>query len=118
VNKRLGPGIAPTGSYFPANAATLDNQANGENAMAIESNLSLEISETHALIGSDEVEGTSVYRSNGGKIGNIARVMIAKQSGKVGYAVMSFGGFLGIGEAYYPLPWSKLTYNPRLKGTR
>jgi hypothetical protein len=42
--------------------------------------------------------------------------MIGKQSGKVGYAVMSFGGFMGIGEDYYPLPWSLLTYNPRLEG--
>jgi hypothetical protein len=57
-----------------------------------------------------------VYRSNGEKIGQIQRVMIGKQSGKVGYVVMSFGGFLGIGEDYYPLPWSLLTYNPRLEG--
>jgi hypothetical protein len=72
--------------------------------------------ETHELIGSDKVEGTAVYRSNGEKVGSIARVMIGKKSGKVGYAVMSFGGFLGIGEDYYPLPWSLLTYNPRLGG--
>jgi hypothetical protein len=88
--------------------------------MVIESNLQsqtpLEARETHELIGSDKVEGTAVYRPNGVKIGNIARVMIGKQSGKVGYAVMSFGGFLGIGEDYYPLPWSLLTYNPRLEG--
>src|SRR5271170_5386047 len=76
----------------------------------------LESRETNALIGSDKVEGTAVYRSNGDKVGNIARVMIGKQSGKVGYAVMSFGGFMGIGEDYYPLPWSLLTYNPRLEG--
>jgi PRC-barrel domain len=88
--------------------------------MAIESNLHtqnpVEARETHALIGSDKVEGTAVYRSNGDKIGHIARVMIGKRSGKVGYAVMSFGGFLGIGEDYYPLPWPLLTYNPRLEG--
>jgi hypothetical protein len=42
--------------------------------------------------------------------------MIDKLSGKVAYAVMSFGGFLGIGEDYYPLPWPLLTYNPRLEG--
>ena len=88
--------------------------------MAIESNLHtqdpVEVRETHALIGSDKVEGTAVYRSNGEKVGNIARVMIGKRSGKVGYAVMSFGGFMGIGEDYYPLPWSLLTYNPRLEG--
>jgi hypothetical protein len=88
--------------------------------MAIDSNLhttsSVDTRETHSLIGSDKVEGTAVYRSNGDKIGQIQRVMIGKQSGKVGYAVMSFGGFLGIGEDYYPLPWSLLTYNPRLEG--
>jgi hypothetical protein len=89
--------------------------------MPTESNLHtstqpLETKETHSLIGSDKVEGTAVYRSNGAKIGQIQRVMIGKQSGKVGYAVMSFGGFLGIGEEYYPLPWSLLTYNPRLEG--
>ena len=77
---------------------------------------SLEARETHALIGSDKVEGTAVYRSNGDKVGHIARVMIDKLSGKVAYAVMSFGGFMGIGEDYYPLPWSLLTYNPRLEG--
>ena len=72
--------------------------------------------ETVSLIGSDKVEGTPVYRSNGDKVGNIQRVMIDKISGKVAYAVMSFGGFLGIGEDYYPLPWSLLTYNPELEG--
>ena len=88
--------------------------------MVVESNLHartpLDVRETHALIGSDKVEGTAVYRSNGDKVGNIARVMIGKQSGKVGYAVMSFGGFMGIGEDYYPLPWSLLRYDTNLGG--
>ena len=62
--------------------------------MAMESNLNtstqpLETKETHSLIGSDKVEGTAVYRSNGERVGKIQRVMIGKQSGKVGYAVMS-----------------------------
>jgi hypothetical protein len=72
--------------------------------------------ETFSLIGSDKVEGTAVYRSSGDKIGTIERIMIDKVSGKVAYAVMSFGGFMGIGEDYYPLPWSLLTYNPKLEG--
>ena len=84
--------------------------------MTTQSALDPTIRETHALIGSDKVEGTAVYRSNGEKVGSIARVMIDKLSGKVAYAVMSFGGFMGIGEDYYPLPWSLLTYNPRLEG--
>ena len=72
--------------------------------------------ETTTLIGSDKVEGTYVYRSNGENIGTIQRVMIDKRTGQVAYAVMSFGGFMGIGEDYYPLPWNKLTYNERLGG--
>ena len=84
--------------------------------MAITPSASLDKRETVSLIGSDKVEGTPVYRSNGEKAGRIERIMIDKISGKVAYAVMSFGGFMGIGEDYYPLPWSVLTYNPRLDG--
>jgi hypothetical protein len=70
----------------------------------------------HDLIGSDRVEGTNVYRSDGTKIGEIERIMVDKYSGQVAYAVMSFGGFLGIGEDHYPIPWQRLTYNERLGG--
>jgi hypothetical protein len=42
--------------------------------------------------------------------------MIDKRSGKVGYAVMSFGGFLGLGSDHYPIPWPLLVYNERLGG--
>ena len=76
----------------------------------------LEKRETSNLIGSDKVEGTPVCRSNGDSVGQIERVMIDKLSGKFPYAVMTFGGFLGIGADYYPLPWSVLTYNPTLGG--
>ena len=79
-------------------------------------NTTLEKRETASFIASDKVEGTPVYRSNGDKVGRIERIMIDKISGKVGYAVMSFGGFMGIGEDYYPLPWSLLNYNTQLDG--
>jgi len=72
--------------------------------------------ETHDLIASDKVEGSNVYRSNGDKVGHIERIMIDKRSGKAAYAVMNFGGFLGLGEDSYPLPWSVLTYNTELGG--
>jgi hypothetical protein len=77
-----------------------------------------EARETHELIGSDKVEGTDVYGANDQKVGAIERVMINKRSGKVAYAVMSFGGFLGIGHEHYPVPWSSLTYDTRLGGYR
>lgn len=72
--------------------------------------------ETTMLIGSDKVEGTPVFRPNGDRVGQIERLMIDKVGGKVAYAVMSFGEFMGIGADYYPLPWSLLTYNPQLGG--
>ncbi len=70
--------------------------------------------ETSRLIASDKVEGTAVRRSDGDKLGTIERVMIDKRSGNVAYAVMSFGGFLGIGDDYRALPWHLLRYNERL----
>ena len=70
--------------------------------------------ETIDLIGSDKVEGTDVRRPNGDQIGTIRRVMIDKRTGKVDYAVMSFGGFLGIGEDYFPIPWERLRYDEKL----
>jgi len=70
------------------------------------------------LIESDRVEGTSVYDPRGNDIGSIKRLMIDKLSGRVAYAVMSFGGFLGIGEDEYAIPWSKLIYDTSLGGYR
>ncbi len=74
--------------------------------------------ETVSLIGSDKVEGTAVYGADDRKIGSVQRVMIDKVSGKVAYAVVSFGGFLGMGEDYYPMPWQSLKYDTRVDGYR
>ena len=74
--------------------------------------------ETVSLIGSDKVQGTNVYGADDKKIGSVQRIMIDKISGKVAYAVISFGGFLGLGEDYYPLPWPNLKYDTRLEGYR
>ena len=74
--------------------------------------------ETGTLFGSDKVEGTAVYGADDTKIGTIERVMIDKTSGRVSYAVLSFGGFLGIGDDHYPLPWQSLKYDTNLGGYR
>ena len=81
-------------------------------------NASGNIKETHDLIASDKVEGTKVYDPNGEHIGSIERILVEKRSGKVSYAVLSFGGFLGMGHDHYPLPWSKLNYDESLGGYR
>src|SRR6476619_1459543 len=71
----------------------------------------VDIDETNALIGSNKVEGTEVYNREGEHLGEVYNFMVDKFTGQVAYAVMSFGGFLGIGEKYHPLPWSTLDYD-------
>lgn len=65
----------------------------------------------HRLVASDRVEGARILNADGKKIGNVKRLMIDKVSGNVVYAVVCFGGFLGIGEEYFPLPWASMKYN-------
>ncbi|MFZ2100875.1 MAG: PRC-barrel domain-containing protein [Oricola sp.] len=74
--------------------------------------------ETHALIGSDKVHGTRVFDTEGNHVGRIERVMLEKRGNRISYAVLSFGGFFGIGDDHYPLPWEALTYDEDLGGYR
>ena len=76
----------------------------------------LEADETYRLISSEKVEGTAVYDRRSERLGSVHHLMLDKYTGQVAYAVMSFGGFLGIGESYHPLPWKMLTYDTRLGG--
>jgi len=84
----------------------------------MEVRMATEARETAGLIGSDKVDGTDVYGVDNKKIGSIERVMIGKMDGKVAYAVLSFGGFLGMGDEHYPLPWQQLTYDTAIGGYR
>jgi hypothetical protein len=68
-------------------------------------------SKSHRLVASDRVEGTSVRRPGGEKIGTVQRLMIDKVGGNVAYAVLSFGGFLGMGRKHLPIPWTRLKYD-------
>src|SRR5712691_7733791 len=68
----------------------------------------------HSLIASDRVEGTPVRHADGSKIGTIERLMIDKLSGNVAYAVLSVGGFLGMGQKHLPIPWARLHYDRAL----
>lgn len=65
----------------------------------------------HKLISSRRVEGTPVYNRADERLGSIHSVMIDKGTGKVAYAVLSFGGIFGLGEHVYPMPWEALTYS-------
>jgi hypothetical protein len=74
------------------------------------------IDETTRLIASNKVEGTAVYNQEGEHLGSVYNFMVDKVSGQVAYAVMSFGGFLGLGDSYHPLPWKALRYDTKLGG--
>lgn len=67
-------------------------------------------------IEASRVNGTKVYNTEGDSLGHIYDVVIGKRDGRVKYAIMSFGGFLGIGEEYHPLPWEVLKYDERQGG--
>lgn len=70
----------------------------------------------HGTISADRVEGTAVYSPKGEQLGEVEDIVIDKKSGTVKFAVMSFGGFLGIGERYHPVPWSMLEYDVKRGG--
>ena len=68
------------------------------------------------LISADRVQGTPVFDQGGEKMGHIEDVLLDKVSGRVAYAIMSYGGFLGAGERYHPLPWPMLHYDAQRHG--
>jgi hypothetical protein len=69
-----------------------------------------------SVIRAEQVEGTPVYNTKAEKLGTIDDLVIDKVSGKTLYAIMSFGGFLGMGEKQPPLPWGALDYDTELEG--
>lgn len=72
----------------------------------------------HSVIGSDRVEGTTVYGHENQKIGTVRRIMIDKVSGQARDVEVSVGAFLGIGGELHSLPWEKLEYDTELGGYR
>ena len=69
-----------------------------------------------SMVSSSDVTGTEVYGTDGAHVGHIEHLMIDKVSGKIAYAVMGFGGFLGMGEEHYPVPWNALHYDTSRNG--
>lgn len=68
------------------------------------------------LISAGSVSGSDVYDHAGNRLGSVRDVMIDKESGRIAYAILSFGGLLGFGDRRHPLPWSSLRYDRTLAG--
>lgn len=69
-----------------------------------------------ALMGANTLIGDDVYNTSGENLGDIKEIMLDIQTGKVAYAVLSFGGFLGVGEKLFAVPWNALTLDTENKG--
>ena len=61
------------------------------------------------LMGADTLLGNDVYNPAGEDLGDIKEFMIDMASGKIAYAVLSFGGMLGMGDKLFAVPWGALT---------
>jgi sporulation protein YlmC with PRC-barrel domain len=69
-----------------------------------------------SLIPSGKIFGAPVYNTLGEDLGEIQDLMIDETTGRVEFAVVSAGGFLGIGQNRYPLPWPVLHYSAEQHG--
>ncbi len=107
VGLGIGALAAVAGVAIAARKRGSSHAAEGDEAFT----LRLQTDENLRLISSKKVEGTPVIGRDGERLGKIDSVMVDKYSGRVGYAVMTFGGTLGVGESLFPLPWSVLTYD-------
>jgi hypothetical protein len=65
---------------------------------------------------SNRIEGAAVYDRHKHRIGTIKRLVLEKESGRAVYAIMSFGGFLGVHRRSHMIPWEQLHYRKALKG--
>jgi hypothetical protein len=101
----------PPGTGLGASLETGTSRADDESGMFNDWETS-----SNPMIASNRVEGTAVYSHDRERLGTIQHIMIDKLSGQSEFAVMSFGGFLGIGSDYYPIPWNKLTYDTEAGG--
>ncbi|WP_047461451.1 PRC-barrel domain-containing protein [Rhizobium rhizogenes] len=78
----------------------------------------LYVKDMSMLVACDRVEGSKVFGSDGRQIGHIERLMLEKSDGRIAFIILSFGGFFGIGQEHYRVPWEKLRFDARIDGYR
>lgn len=67
---------------------------------------------TQILIQSNKADAMRVLSRDGDRLGHVHSYMLHKRTGRAAYAILSIGGFLGMGKAFYPLPFRLLDYDP------
>lgn len=70
----------------------------------------------HRLVATSRIEGATVYNTEGKPLGTISAMIADNQTGRIEYAVLALGGFLGMGESQHPLPWDRLAHDTRRGG--
>jgi sporulation protein YlmC with PRC-barrel domain len=83
--------------------------------ITLEESMTTSSGHTTAILAS-RVKGTAVYNSAGDKIGTVEDIVLDKTSNQIMFAALGFGGFIGVGEKYYPVPWSLLNYDENKGG--
>ena len=106
--KTIGAGVAALAAVGAVGKTVASRKSTKSDKV---SKFHLETDENMRLIASDKVEGTRVIGSDDAKLGTIKSFMVDKYSGRVAYAVMSFGGTMGFGTSLFPVPWSMLDYD-------
>jgi hypothetical protein len=110
---KLGIGVGVAMAAAAAGAALLNRKGD---KTGDDFELRLETDENVRLISSDKVEGTAVVDRDGKPLGHIKNFMVDKYTGRVAYAIMSFGGTMGLGASLFPLPWPLLDYDVEKDG--
>lgn len=65
------------------------------------------------VLSADSIEGDKVKNAKGEDLGEIKSIMLDLEHGRIAYAVLSFGGFMGLGDKLFALPWSAMKLDTR-----
>ena len=66
---------------------------------------------THCLLATDDIDGTSVLSETGEKLGEMERLVLDAVNGRIAYAVVAFGGVMGLGKSSYSIPWDSMRFS-------
>ena len=101
--------IRSTGSIASETSALTGSPRSGAGARIVGSGASDSSGPGPQVMASSTLEGNDVVNRQGDKLGDIEEIMLDVPSGQIAYAVLAAGGFLGMGEKFFAIPWQALT---------
>ncbi|TPQ36143.1 PRC-barrel domain-containing protein [Cupriavidus sp. WKF15] len=91
------------------NVYEMEHQSSGPRATIVGNDMSDNSGPGPVIMAADTLDGNVVLGPSGDKLGKINHIMLDVPRGQIAYAVLSFGGFLGVGTKLFAVPWSALT---------